>query len=308
MTDTADGTGATGGLAGAAAAEGSSALRAMAQWPVGAAAGAVIGPNGVIDSFGDVGREFALASVTKPLAALAALVAVEEGAIALDDPVSGAAVDVVPGATVRHLLAHASGLAADRLVQAVAPGTRRIYSNVGIEALADQVAEAAGMPFADYFHEAVAEPLRLETTTTGKRASRDGVSTVADLARVVFELLAPTGLLHPSTLAAATSVQFPGLRGVLPGYGPQASNDWGLGFEIKAAKVPHWTGTANSPRTYGHFGQAGTMLWVDPDALLGLVALADRAFGDWARTAWPTLSDTVLATYRRGPDVPTPRP
>ena len=36
------------------------------------------------------------------------------------------------------------------------------------------------------------------------------------------------------------------------------------------------------------------MLWVDPDAKLGLVALTDRDFGDWAKTAWPALSDAVL--------------
>ena len=270
------------------------ALSGMGSWPVGAAAGAVVGVNGLLETFGDVGRVFALASVTKPLTALAALVAVEEGALGLDDP---AATDVVPGASVRHLFAHASGLAADRLVRAVALGTRRIYSNAGIDLLAAQVAVAAEMTFADYFAEAVAEPLGLTGTSPGARASRDGVSTVVDLVRVLAELMAPTGLLHPSTLADATTVQFPGLRGVLPGFGPQAENDWGLGFEIKAAKSPHWTGTANSPRTYGHFGQSGTMLWVDPDARLGLVALTDRNFDDWARVAWPELSDTVLAAY-----------
>ena len=272
----------------------SAALAAMADWPVGAASAVVVGIDGAVETFGELDRRFALASVTKPLAALAALVAVEEGALDLDDP---AATDVVPGATVRHLLAHASGLAADRLVRAVAPGTRRIYSNAGIELLADQVATAAGMSFATYFAEAVAAPLALRATTTGARASRDGTSTSGDLARVLCELLSPTGLLHPSTLADATTVQFPGLRGVLPGFGPQVANDWGLGFEIKAAKSPHWTGTANSPRTFGHFGQAGTMIWIDPVARLGLVALADRPFDEWARSAWPALSDAVLAEY-----------
>ena len=37
------------------------------------------------------------------------------------------------------------------------------------------------------------------------------------------------------------------------------------------------------------------MFWVDPQARLGLVALADRDFGDWAREAWPALADAVLA-------------
>ena len=103
--------------------------------------------------------------------------------------------------------------------------------------------------------------------------------------------------MHASTLVTATTVQFPGLRGVLPGYGPQVANDWGLGLEIKGAKSPHWTGTTNSSTTFGHFGQSGTMLWVDPVAGLALVALADRAFGHWARAAWPALSDAVLAAH-----------
>jgi CubicO group peptidase (beta-lactamase class C family) len=108
-------------------------------------------------------------------------------------------------------------------------------------------------------------------------------------------VLAPQGLLHPSTLDDAAGVQFPGLRGVLPGFGSQDPNDWGLGFEIRAQKQPHWTGATNSPRTFGHFGQSGTMFWIDPVARVGLVALTDRDFDTWAADAWPALSDAVLA-------------
>jgi CubicO group peptidase (beta-lactamase class C family) len=98
-------------------------------------------------------------------------------------------------------------------------------------------------------------------------------------------------------LDEARAVQFPGLVGVVPGFGRQEPNDWGLGLEIRGSKSPHWTGSRNSPATYGHFGQAGTMLWVDPGAELGLVALADRDFGPWAAQAWPELSDAVLDRY-----------
>ena len=84
---------------------------------------------------------------------------------------------------------------------------------------------------------------------------------------------------------------------MLPGYGGQPQNDWGLGFEIRDHKSPHWTGAANSAATFGHFGQSGTMLWIDPHAGLALVALADRDFGDWAREAWPALSDAVLREF-----------
>jgi CubicO group peptidase (beta-lactamase class C family) len=82
---------------------------------------------------------------------------------------------------------------------------------------------------------------------------------------------------------------------VLPGYGQQRPNDWGLGFEIRDAKTPHWTGGKNSPRTYGHFGQSGTFIWADPEAKLALVVLTDRDFGEWALPLWPVLADSVIS-------------
>jgi CubicO group peptidase (beta-lactamase class C family) len=98
----------------------------------------------------------------------------------------------------------------------------------------------------------------------------------------------------PETLAEATSVAFPGLVGVLPGLGRQEPNDWGLGFELKDCKRPHWTGSANSPGTFGHFGGAGTFLWVDPDAQAACACLTDLEFDEWALAAWPPLADAIL--------------
>ncbi|MFN2561342.1 MAG: serine hydrolase domain-containing protein [Jatrophihabitans sp.] len=271
-----------------------SALAALAEWPVKTAAAAVLGPSGVLESHGPMDSRFALASVTKPLAALAILVAVEEEAVSLDDSADEA---LLPGATLRHLLAHASGVASERPLRSFAPAHRRVYSNVGIELAASLVERATDLPFPRYLDEAVGRPLRLDATALDGSPARDGVSSVADLARVVHELLSSTGLLSGPMLAELATVQYPGLRGVLPGYGPQDPNDWGLGFEIRGHKSPHWTGSANSAGTYGHFGQSGTMLWIDPEARLGLVALADRDFGEWAAAAWPALSDAVLAEY-----------
>lgn len=266
-------------------------LAAVGSWPVPTAAAAVVGPGGVLAATGPTAHRFALASVTKPLAALAILVAVEEGAVALADPADEA---LIPGATLRHLLAHASGLAPERPMRSFPPATRRVYSNVGIE-LAGSLVAAQGMPFGQYFTEALVEPLGLAGTSLSGSPARDGISTVDDLARVLGELLCPSGLLDPATLAELRTVQYPGLRGVLPGFGVQDPNDWGLGFEIRGHKSPHWTGSHNSPATYGHFGQSGTMFWIDPDAGIGLVALADRDFGPWAASAWPALSDAVLS-------------
>ena len=246
----------------------------------------MIAPEGERAVHGAVEHEFRWASVTKLTTAVATLVAAEEGVVDLDEPAGP------PGSTVRHLLAHASGLPFHGDEPIAEPGKRRIYSNTGFEQLAAHVEAAAEIPFADYLRAAVFEPLEMAAELRGS-AGADVHGTLGDATRLARELLRPT-LVAPETFAEATSVQFPGLGGVLPGIGRWDPNDWGLGFELKDAKNPHWTGTRNSPRTFGHFGGAGTFLWVDPEVDLACVALSDREFDDWALEAWPRLSDAVL--------------
>jgi CubicO group peptidase (beta-lactamase class C family) len=149
------------------------------------------------------------------------------------------------------------------------------------------------MPFERYLAEAVLEPLGMAAELRGSPAA-DLHGSLDDLLAFASELLAPR-LVASETLAEATSVQFPGLAGVLPDLGRFDPNDWGLGFELKDGKAPHWSGTRTSPQTFGHFGGSGTFLWVDPDAGVALCCLTDREFGDWAMEAWPKLSDAVLA-------------
>jgi CubicO group peptidase (beta-lactamase class C family) len=227
-------------------------------------AGRVAATHGVVE------HSFDWASVTKLATAVAVLVAAEEGIVDLDEPAGP------PGSTVRHLLAHASGLPFEDGAPIAKPGERRIYSNVGFEVVARHVGEHAEMPFAHYF-EAVWGFELAGSPAKGVEASLEQLLALAD---ELFE---------------ATQVQFPGLDGVLPGYARLAPNDWGLGFELRNGKQPHWTGELNSPRTFGHFGGSGTFLWVDPDAGLALGVLTDLEFGDWAKDAWPRLSDAVLA-------------
>ena len=267
-------------------------VRTIEQWPVENAATVVVAAGGeIVGAHGDSGRPFALASVTKLLTAFAVLVAVEEGVLELDDSAGPA------GSTVRHLLAHASGLDATQRMVRAAPGVRRIYSNAGFEVLAETVADRSGIPFPEYVHEALLLPLAMGATTVAGSPAAGAVSTAADLARFAAELQRPT-LLDPSTLAAATVVAYPDLAGVLPGLGRQRPNDWGLGFEIRDGKHPHWTGATSAPGTFGHFGQSGTFLWVDPSAQLACVVLTDRDFGPWAAQAWPVYTDAVLAERR----------
>jgi CubicO group peptidase (beta-lactamase class C family) len=232
------------------------------------------------------------ASVTKLATALAVLVAVEEETVDFDEPAGP------PGATVRHLLAHASGLAFDEDRVFDRPGEQRIYSNCGFEVLGALVGERAGMPFARYLSEAVLDPLGMAATRLDGSAAAGLIGPLDDLVRLGRELLSgePT-LVSPATLRAATSVAFPGLAGVLPGYGRQDPLDWGLGFEIRGTKSPHWTGGRNSPATFGHFGRSGSFLWVDPAADLACTVLSGRDFGPWAKEAWPALSDAVISNW-----------
>lgn len=270
-----------------------SAFDVLSDWPVPTAAAAVVGPSGVIAQSGDVDRPFRLASVTKLLVARAVQVGVEEGAVDLDTAAGP------PGATVRHLLAHASGVAMQSADVLAAPGTRRIYSNHGFTLLAQALEQGSGIEVGQYLAEAVFTLLGMSSSALSGGAAAAGygvTSCVADLAVFAAELLRPA-LVSPQMHAEASTVQFPGLNGVLPGYGSQRPNDWGLGFEIRAGKTPHWTGAANSALTFGHFGQSGTFLWVDPAADLALVVLTDRDFGDWAHPLWPAISDEVLREF-----------
>jgi CubicO group peptidase (beta-lactamase class C family) len=271
-----------------------SALDTLADWPVPTAAAAVIGPSGVLAEFGDTARRYPLASVTKLLVARAAQVAIEEGVVELDTPAGPT------GSTVRHLLAHTSGLSMRTGEVQAEPGKRRIYSNFGFGVLAETVQRASGIEFTDYLREAVFEPLGMASSALigGADAAGFGVeSTVVDLVVFAVELLRPA-LVSEQMHADATTVQFPGLAGVLPGFGTQRPNDWGLGFEIRDGKSPHWTGSSNSGRTFGHFGQSGTFMWVDPAADLALVVLTDRDFDQWTYPLWPAVSDGVLREFR----------
>ena len=245
-------------------------LRAIDGWDAGVAAAGVVRADGVVDTHGPRDVPVRWASVTKLLTGLAALVAVEEGVLELDE-------------RLRRLLSHAGE-------------GRRTYSNEGIEEAAALVAAAAEMPFGEYFDAAVVRPLGLRGSLRGSPAS-EYVGPLDDLLALGRELLAPT-VIAAETLDEATTVQFPGLAGVLPGYGRQEPNDWGLTFELRDHKSPHWTGTTNSPRTFGHFGQTGTFLWVDPALGAACAVLTDRDFGPWAVQAWTPFSDAVVAEVR----------
>ncbi len=268
-------------------------LQQIDSWPVHHSGVGVIAGDGSGSTHGDAQRLYRLASVSKPIAAWACLVAVEEGSINLDDAIG------TNGATVRHCLSHAAGYGFDSTEPITAIERRRIYSNTGIELAARHVATQTGLTFEAYLYEAVFAPLGMTSSHLHGSAAHGITSNVDDLLRFAHEVLRPM-LIAPSTANKALSVQFPSLAGMVPGIGSFAPNPWSLGFEIHGTKHPHWMGVNNSPETVGHFGGSGTMMWIDRKVDVALVALTDRDFEQWsadAITSWSGLSDDVIAVF-----------
>ena len=264
-------------------------------WDVPSAGVVVLDVEGVLARHGATDLILPVASVTKPLAATAVLVEVATGTLDLDEPVGPTA---ERGATLRHLLGHAAGLGFDEGDRTMEPGARRIYSNWGYEVAAAHAAARAGRPFPELLRENVTGPLGMDATQLDGSPAFAATSTVADLGRFARELLAPAAL-PAEAHRLLTTLAFDELDGVLPGFGRQRPNGFTLGLEVRGTKDPHWSGARLSPRTVGHFGRSGSLVWADPDAGVALASLSGRDFDDWARTAWPELNDAVLATLSR---------
>ena len=280
------------------------ALDRCSTWPVDRVAAAVIahsdGSSRTTATHGDTGGVFRLASLSKPLSSWAILVAIEEGIVDLDAVLSPefAGQD---GVTLRHLLSHAGGYPFNGTTPISLPERTRTYSNGGIELAARLVEDASEMAFAEYLDLAVFAPLGMTDSSLRGSPAHGVSSSVDDLVRFLAEVRSPT-LISAPTAQTAVSIQFPTLGGMVPGVGRYDECPWGLGFEIRGNKSPHWTGTRNTPDTYGHFGGAGTLMWTDPSAAVSLIALTDRPFDEWADDAlrlWPDLSDAVLDEFSR---------
>lgn len=237
---------------------------------------------------GDADKTFPLASVTKPIAAYAVLVGVAQGDFGLTDSAGPV------GATLAHLLAHASGLPAEKGAPIASPGKRRIYSNYGFDVLAQWVEMRTSVPIEEYIQRNVLRPLGMDTTRIPGSIAYSGISTLDSLIRFAAELLSPT-LLPTDLFTRATNIVFDGISGILPGYGRQKNNAWGLGFEIRDKKTPHWLADTYSAHSFGHFGQSGSFIWVDPEIHRAGVFLSAEKFGDAHIARWPELTAQMRA-------------
>ncbi len=133
---------------------------------------------------------FQIMSMTKPFTGTALLMLVEEGKLNLNDPVGKYLPEfkLHAGMTVRHLMTHTSGMSANppgdnmewyysmkiSLADAVKhyatvpllqePGTKWVYSNMGIATLGRIVEVLGGMKYEDFIAKRILEPLAMKDT------------------------------------------------------------------------------------------------------------------------------------------------
>jgi CubicO group peptidase (beta-lactamase class C family) len=221
---------------------------------------------------------------------------------------------------------------------AVAPvlarGARRVYSNPAYATAAAVVEAASGMAFASYLAAGVTEPLGMTTTTLGL-ADADAVawvhdaglwlpgvalfnaaafrrmplpqsggwSTARDYTRFLRLVLGQgvvddVRLLSDTTASAMLTNQGGPLAGGVESFMTWDRADWAIGFELRDAKTPHWTGSALSDQAATHFGASGTLCFVDPAHGVCATMFCNRAtYSGWIRRddAWPAIVADIVA-------------
>ena len=265
------------------------ALDAIADWPVPTAAAAVVGPSGVLAEHGDTTHRFALASVTKPLVARAAQVAVEEGVRRARHRRRSAGFDGAAPAGAR--LGYSMHSAEVMSPAGQAPGLLQLRV---CGCWPRPWRRQAGIEFGRYLAEAVFEPLGMAATRTRRRRAGGGLRRHLDRGR-------PGGfrrdLLRPATGVGADARR--GHCGAVPRAGRRAARvrrtaaqRLGPGFRDPRRQIAALDRIGQLPAAPTAISASqGRLSGSIPDADLALVVLTDRDFGDWATAAaGPALS------------------
>lgn len=216
-----------------------------------------------------------------------------------------------------------------------APGRELRYSNVGYAVLARLVEHLTGEEFWEAARRRVLVPLELYDTIARPDASHaqrlihlsdvshpgtdvEGYNsdywrglalpwgglfgTPRDLARFAATFLpnrtGPTLLSATGSRLMITDQANGSPGGIESAKVRWSVGHWGLGWEVKGAKRRHWTGELTSPRTYCHWGYAGTLLWGDPERDLVLAVFANRStthLWPFVPARWARLSNAIVA-------------
>lgn len=237
-----------------------------------------------VDEAGDLEDVRAWASVSKMAVALAFGVEVDRGEHRFDETFG-------PGeATLANLLSHSSGLGLEENDRRVERGTKRVYSNFALNHAVDVAAR--GQEAATWLDEQVFAPLGMSSTRLDGRPSADVFGSTNDMCTLGAAWLLPE-LISEETRNRQIEPYLPELSGIVPGFGRFSPCPWGLGPELRGSKE-HWMGQW-PPSSYGHFGQSGTMMLLNADEGIGLVATSTEPFGAWAIKLWPTWTSRMRA-------------
>ncbi len=251
----------------------------MERWP-GRAAAIVVrlreGRVEVATQAGALDERRAWASVSKMVVALAMGVEFQEGRHHPEEVVDSR------GATIAALMSHASGLGLEEGDPVVAPGTKRVYSNVAVDHLVRCVVGERDP--ATWLDERVLGPLGMRGTRLEGRPAAGVVGSTSDLATLAAAWLR-SDVVGEATRESLRSVYLANLDGIVPGFGRFSPCPWGLGPEVRGTKR-HWMGDWPAS-SFGHFGQSGALILLNADEGIGVVATSTEPFGRWAVDLWP---------------------
>lgn len=271
-----------------------------------------------------------LASLTKVVVtATTAAILVDEGRLDLKKPVAA----FVPGfrggdrdrVTVEHLLTHSAGLepffvegrGREETIRRILaselkyePGTKSVYSDLGILLLGEVLERVAGEPLDSFARRRILEPMGMKDTTY--RPPRALLARIAPTERVPADRAHDPRrgqLIHgdvhdPNAFAMGGVAPHAGLFGTAPDLARFAQMMLNGGVYdhqrvvgratlerfTRRAGVPGSTralgwdtpgggnsaGTLLGPRAYGHTGFTGTSMWIDPDRRLFVILLSNR--------------------------------
>lgn len=194
------------------------------------------------------------------------------------------------GANFANLLSHSSGLGFEEGDPVVPVGTKRVYSNYGVDLAVEKLVGDASA--SEWLAGRVFRPLGMSSASLVDRPSSGVEGSIKDMATLA------TAWLRPDVIARATRDRLikpylPALDGIVPGFGRFAPCPWGMGPELRGDKV-HWMGDWPSS-SFGHFGQSGALMLLNADEGIGVVAASDQPFGPWAVSLWPTWTSAARA-------------
>lgn len=255
------------------------------EWP-GSPAGVLISiEDGLVRrvaEFGQLDEVRPWASVSKMAVSLAFGIESDWDLQRFDQPVGP------PGSTLANLLSHSSGLGLEEDDPVVAVATKRIYSNYGFDLAVQSI---MGDNTADeWLQQRVFRPLGMSVTELEGRPSSGVVGSTDDLAKMAVAWLRPDAIAKETRNRLITPYA-PQLDGFVPGFGRFSPCPWGLGPEIQGDKH-HWMGDWPGS-SFGHFGQSGSLILLNADEQIGLVATSTEPFGKWATTLWPVWTSAM---------------